>query len=118
MKGLILKDIKTIYNEEVEENGDDVFNQAILNYFISDLSSVSDLKYILNRINNKKLEFHQKNQSLYRILIEATERKLKIGTGNDIPIDEVLIYLENIPIISQKKSFNAKNESLEEREKI
>ena len=69
MKGLILKDIKTIYNEEVEENGDNVFNQAILNYFISDLSSVSDLKYLLNRINNEKIEFHEKNQEMYEILV-------------------------------------------------
>lgn len=30
---------------------------------------------------------------MYAVLIEALERKLKIGTNNDIPIDEVLIYL-------------------------
>lgn len=56
MKGLILKDIKTIFSQEGNKNGnkegDSHFNQALLNYFISPLSSVSDLKYILNRINN------------------------------------------------------------------
>lgn len=30
---------------------------------------------------------------MYVILVEALERKLKIGTGNDIPIEEVLIYI-------------------------
>ena len=35
---------------------------------------------------------------MYEILIEALERKLKIGTDDDIPIDQVLIYIENIPL--------------------
>lgn len=30
---------------------------------------------------------------MYEILVEALERKLKIGTDNDIPIEEVLIYI-------------------------
>ncbi len=93
MKGLILKDIKTIYSEAGQEEGDMLFNQALLNYFISPLSSVSDLKYILNRINNEKMQFHLANQAMYEILVEAIERKLKLGTGNDIPIEEVLIYI-------------------------
>jgi hypothetical protein len=38
---------------------------------------------------------------MYTVLIESLERKLKIGTNNDIPIEEVLIYLENIPINSK-----------------
>lgn len=38
---------------------------------------------------------------MYEILVEALERKLKIGTGNDIPIQEVLIYIENIPFKDQ-----------------
>ena len=85
----------------MQEKGDEIFNRGLLNYFISDLSSVSDLKYILNRINNEKMEFHEKNQEMYEILVEAIERKLKLGTDNDIPIEEVLIYIENIPIISK-----------------
>ena len=35
---------------------------------------------------------------MYAVLVEALQRKMKIGTGNDIPLDEVLIYLENIPL--------------------
>ena len=30
---------------------------------------------------------------MYEILVEALEKKLKIGTDDDIPIDEVLIYI-------------------------
>lgn len=52
-KGLILKKIKPIY-EKVGPKGGQMFNEAMLNYFASDLSQVSDLKYILNRINNEK----------------------------------------------------------------
>jgi len=33
------------------------FNEGILSYFSSDLSQISDLKYILNRVNNAKIEF-------------------------------------------------------------
>jgi hypothetical protein len=29
--------------------------------------------------------------------------KIKIGSGNDIPVDEVLIYLKNIPIGSENR---------------
>jgi hypothetical protein len=35
---------------------------------------------------------------MYEILVEALERKLKIGTDSDIPIEEVLIYIDNIPL--------------------
>ena len=35
---------------------------------------------------------------MYEVLVEAMIIKLKIGSSNDIPIDEVLIYVENIPI--------------------
>lgn len=38
---------------------------------------------------------------MYEILVEAIERKLKLGSDNDIPIEEVIIYIENIPIISK-----------------
>lgn len=41
---------------------------------------------------------------MYAILVEAIERKLKLGSENDIPIEEVLIYIENIPIISKDRS--------------
>jgi hypothetical protein len=34
--------------------GIDVFNQGLLEYFESDLSEISDLKYLLNRMNNEK----------------------------------------------------------------
>jgi hypothetical protein len=30
---------------------------------------------------------------MYEILVQALERKMKIGTDNDIPIEEVLIYI-------------------------
>jgi hypothetical protein len=83
---LLLKDIKDIFKEVLDDQADEKYNNALLNYFISDLSEVSDLKYILNRINNQKLEFHKENQKMYMILVEALQRKLKIGTENDIPI--------------------------------
>ena len=37
---------------------------------------------------------------MYAVLVKAMQLKLKIGSKDDIPIDEVLIYLENIPITS------------------
>lgn len=63
-----------------------MFSQMLLSYFISDVSEVSDLKYILNRINNEKIEFHQKNQELYEILVESLKRKMKVGSKNDVPL--------------------------------
>ena len=81
-----------------------MFNESLLNYFSSDLSEVSDLKYILNRINNEKKEFHEVNEEMYEVLINAMLIKLKIGTGNDIPIDEVLIYIESIPLAENNNS--------------
>lgn len=62
------------------------------------MSEISDLKYILNRINNQKSEFHEKNENMYKVLVESIERKLKIGTGEDIPLVEVIMYVENIPL--------------------
>src|SRR5258708_6461562 len=44
-KGLILKKIKPIYSS-FGAKGSDMFNQGLLKYFGSDLSQVSDLKYI------------------------------------------------------------------------
>ena len=43
---------------------------------------------------------------MYEILVEAIERKLKLGSDNDIPIEEVLIYIENIPITSKDPKNN------------
>ena len=63
-----------------------MFSQMLLSYFISDVSEVSDLKYILNRINNENIEFHQKNQELYEILVESLKRKMKVGSKNDVPL--------------------------------
>lgn len=52
----------------------------------------------MNRINNEKKEFHLAHEKMYEVLITAMQFKLRIGGSADIPIDEVLIYLENIPI--------------------
>jgi hypothetical protein len=65
---------------------------------MSDLSEISDLKYILNRINNRKEEFHHENQNLYEIMIKALKIKMKLGTERDVPLEEVLIYIHSIPI--------------------
>lgn len=35
-------------------DGSDIFNESLLNYFMSDFSEISDLKCILNRLNNEK----------------------------------------------------------------
>ena len=67
-KGLLLKEIKPLC-EKTSQTGTHFFNEGLLLYFSSDLSEVSDLKYILNRINNEKIEFHRKNQEMYEILV-------------------------------------------------
>jgi len=109
-----LKEIKEIYEEVggkdevfissvelLDEDGDDYelkrnrvlargtawFNEGILSYFSSDLSEISDLKYILNRINNAKLEFFAENDHLIYVLVKALELKVKVGSENDVPID-------------------------------
>lgn len=40
---------------------------------------------------------------MYAVLVKAMQFKIKIGSGNDIPVDEVLIYLKNIPIGSENR---------------
>ena len=35
---------------------------------------------------------------MYEVLVEAMTMKLMVGTGHDIPLSEILIYIENIPI--------------------
>jgi hypothetical protein len=52
---------------------------------------------LLNRINNEKREFHAENEEMYEVLMKGMQIKLKLGSQKDIPISEVLIYIENIP---------------------
>lgn len=54
-KGSLLKEIKPIY-EGLGQS--EKFNYGLLKFFSSNLSQVSDIKYLLNRINNEKREFH------------------------------------------------------------
>ena len=49
-KGCLLREAKTIF--EHSEGGRELYNEGLLSYFASDLSEISDLKYILNRLNN------------------------------------------------------------------
>lgn len=92
-----MKKIKPIY-EQVSSEGLHYFNENLLNYFKNPVSSLSDLKYIFNRINNEKKEFHLKNQEMYEVLVRTMGYKLMVGTDEDIPLSEILIYVENIPI--------------------
>ena len=96
-KGCLLREIREIYLTYAD-NGEEELNSSLLKYFKSDISDLSHLKYLLNRINNEKKEFHYTHESMYAILVKAMQIKLRVGGPNDIPIDEVLIYLENIPI--------------------
>ena len=57
-----------------------MYYEGLLNYFASDLSEISDLKYILNRLNNKKREFHIQNEGIYAVLVRAMQMKLKLGS--------------------------------------
>ena len=59
---------------------------------------MSDLKYILNRLNSQKREFHQANEQLYGVLVDGTKMKITLGCERDVAIDEVMIYLESIPV--------------------
>jgi hypothetical protein len=54
-------------------------------------------------MNNQKCEFHVENEQTYEVLVKAIQSKIKIGSGDDTPIDEVLIYIENIPIDKEKE---------------
>jgi hypothetical protein len=38
------------------------------------------------------------NEGIYVVLVRAMQMKLKLGSENDIPLDEVMIYVENIPL--------------------
>jgi hypothetical protein len=55
-KKLVLTEIKAIYNETTQK---DAYDNGILSYFKSPYSTLADLKYILNRINSRKIEFHE-----------------------------------------------------------
>lgn len=55
----------------------EVYDESILCYFRADYSSLADLKYLLNRVNSEKREFHDRNQNLYKILVEAVHYKLR-----------------------------------------
>ena len=35
---------------------------------------------------------------MYEALVNTMSYKIRVGTDNDIPISELLIYVENIPI--------------------
>lgn len=121
-KGCLLKDAKRIY--ESIANGVELYHEALLNYFASDLSEISDLKYILNRLNNEKREFHIENEGIYVVLVRAMQMKLKLGSDNDIPLDEVMIYVENIPlsknnpVIEELKTVERINEESERFKKM
>ena len=40
---------------------------------------------------------------MYTVLVQAMLIKLKVGSAEDVPIDEVLIYLESIPLVKNNE---------------
>ncbi len=95
--GFILKKIRPLY-EKVVENGKKSFNDGLYNYFSSEQSTVGDLKCILNKLNNQKMQFHVLAESMYQVLITAIMKKIRIGGGrSDTPLQQILVYIENIP---------------------
>lgn len=80
-----------------------------MEYFKLPISELSDIKYLLNRINNEKKEFHINNQHMYEVLVEAMTFKLMVGTQNDIPLKEVLIYIENVPMNKNREILSKLN---------
>jgi hypothetical protein len=94
-KGSLLREVKPIYEGLYQG---DRFNLGLLRYFSSGLSEVSDIKYLLNRINNEKREFHDENIEMYEVLVKGMQIKLRLGSSHDIPISEVLIYIAKIPL--------------------
>ncbi len=91
----MLKEVKPIY-EQSDPNGPHLFNIGLFSYFYSERSEISDIKFILNRVNNEKAEFHQKNKGIYEVLIKSIQFKMRVGSPHDIPMDEVMIYVQNI----------------------
>lgn len=57
-KGFILKEMKELFGRY---SSAETFREGLLHYFASPLSEVSDIKHLLNRINNEKREFHEEN---------------------------------------------------------
>lgn len=57
-----------------------MFNEGLLSYFASDKSETSDIKYLLNRMNNEKKEFHEENEGIYEVLVRGMQLKLKLGS--------------------------------------
>ena len=51
-KRLVLTDIKDIYRITTPPG---YYDNGVLSYFRSGYSSIADLKYLLNRINNQKI---------------------------------------------------------------
>jgi len=94
-KRLVLTEIKLIYQLTTPSG---YYDEGILAYFRSEYSSIADLKYLLNRINNQKIEFHEQNQNLYAVLVEAVFYKLAWHDADPLPIKDVLVYFESIPL--------------------
>jgi hypothetical protein len=111
--GFILKKIKPLY-EELLGKGKEIFNQGMYEYFSSEESTVSDLKCILSKLNNEKNEFHINSEHLYEVLINAIMQKIKVGSSSDTPIDEILVYIENIPFPIHNESIMANLEYIQE----
>lgn len=98
-KRLILTSIKDIYTRITRK---EMYDDSILTYFKAPYSSIADLKYLLNRINNQKMEFHEANQNLYRVLVEAVFYKLRWEESQPPPIRDILVYFESIPMSNEE----------------
>lgn len=44
------------------------------------------------------------HQPMYEMLIRALQYKLHIGGPSDVPIEEVLLYVQNIPVSSNNQA--------------
>jgi hypothetical protein len=54
----------------------------MFNFFKSEDSSLSDLKIILNKFNNEKKDFHQKNHKIFDVIVKGLMEKINIGTDS------------------------------------
>lgn len=43
---------------------------------------------------------------MYKILVEAMTYKMMIGTENDIPLSEIIIYIQNVPLEKNNEMFS------------
>jgi hypothetical protein len=48
------------------------------------------------------MEFHESNQNLYKVLVEAVYYKLRWKNNQPIPIKDVLVYFESIPLYEEE----------------